>query len=411
MSITRLYGAKGTGANTATNTYFENVINGFRAQAVVGVVANSQSTWRTAGTLSNMYYGVYLNTVTATSTYTLQVGGSNVNQAVSFASSTTGSAEDKINTDAISSGNLVNVKLVVGGTGTSLTSAVSAIDFQTAGLAFSQTGFSTPVFAPATASTSFFFSFGGANTVTSPQTEAQGQKKVYSATTLQNMDAYSSSNSRASSTTTIVTRIAGVNGNLTISYAASTNGLASDTTHTDSVSANTLICGAAGTGAGTGTITIQMIKVEEVTVDNSYAVYLGAGTTTGLAIPVNTTAYSDLSGTPIAATTESQMQQITNSSRVGYPALFKNMGVFVNSNANTGTSVFTFRQNAANTALTVSFASSTTGLAEDITHKAQLVAGDLINTSIVTPNSGGSLAFGSQWFQKVIQNPSFLPFV
>src|SRR3990167_11137323 len=78
--------------------------------------ANRQITYRSAGTLSNLWVNVDSNTLDGTTTIRTRINGANGAQSVSFASSTTGIAEDTTNSDTIVAGDEVNYSLVTAGT-------------------------------------------------------------------------------------------------------------------------------------------------------------------------------------------------------------------------------------------------------------------------------------------------------
>ena len=84
------------------------------------VEAETQITYRTAGTLSNLWVRLSSNSINGSSTIRTRVNGGNGNQSVSFASSTSGTAEDTSNTDAISVADEVNYSAVTGGSSGSL---------------------------------------------------------------------------------------------------------------------------------------------------------------------------------------------------------------------------------------------------------------------------------------------------
>ena len=81
------------------------------------VEAQTQVTYRTAGILSNLWVRVSLNLILdGASTIRVRKNGANGNQVVSFAASTTGTAEDTTNTDSVAAGDELNYSVVIGGT-------------------------------------------------------------------------------------------------------------------------------------------------------------------------------------------------------------------------------------------------------------------------------------------------------
>ena len=70
----------------------------------------SQTTFRTGGTLANLFLYVVTNTFDASSVLTIQVNGSNGNNTITIPAAGTGNYEDTTHTDTISAGDEVNIE-------------------------------------------------------------------------------------------------------------------------------------------------------------------------------------------------------------------------------------------------------------------------------------------------------------
>lgn len=409
MSIVRLYSGKGTGTYGPAATFYLAAWNGFEGGTAATSAFFGQYAVRTPGTYSNMYMNVFSNSLTANTVRTFQVAGVNGNQVITVPSSTTGEFEDITNTDVVAAGILVNNKIITGGTGSTILDLSTAMDFNSAGLATSVSGTTASAFLPSVGGTTYLFPVGGTATTASLGNEASLQKKLFSATAWKNLFVYATTNTR-NNNTTVTSRIAGVNGNCNVIYGAGITGIIEDISNVDNIPANTLVCGAAILAAGgSGTFTMNVAKFDEVTTDNTYSIAGNPGST-GTVINANTTAYNQISGTVAQVPTESESQNRSGRISPGYPKQFQNLGVYCNANANTGNSIFTFRKNATNSALTVTFASGVTGRVEDTTHVVQTINTDEIDTGIVTGTTGSTITVNSIYYQAVVQNPTFIPF-
>src|ERR1700761_2153807 len=61
-----------------------------------------QTTWRTAGTFSNIYTRIDINATTGTSNIRYRVGAANGNQNIAVSAAATGEFTDAVNTDTVS---------------------------------------------------------------------------------------------------------------------------------------------------------------------------------------------------------------------------------------------------------------------------------------------------------------------
>lgn len=118
----------------------------------------------------------------------------------------------------------------------------------------------------------------------------------------------------------------------------------------------------------------------------------------GTSVAANTTVYFALANTVASAQSNTVLAQITYRTA----GTLSNLFVLVESNANTGNSVFRVRRNGAagsaaasdaNGNQFVTVASGLTGQFEDTTYTDTVVAGDEYNYSLVTGATGGALVF------------------
>lgn len=344
------------------------------------VEANSQITYRTAGTLSNLYVRVSSNSLTAATTIGTRVNGINGNQSVSFASSTTGSAEDTTNTDAISAGDEVNYSVAVGATGTSISFRVIQTLFAaSANTVIKHAAHGTVNIT--TASQTLFGILAGWLRISS--TEAFAQFNVNSVGTLKNLFVYVSANARTT-TTTFGTRINGVSGNLTVSIAGGSTGIFEDTANSDTLAVNDNVNYFNTTGTGTETLTLKTISVEEETTNNKF--HSTGGKPDGTSFNPNIAHKSPIGGDLTTSTVES-----ANQSELNITATLSNLFIYISANSITATSTFDLRDDGASTALTLSIGASTTGAFEDTANSVSLVATDLVNFRLATGATGTSM--------------------
>ena len=95
-----------SGASNAAASTTLYLVCGVGARVASTTEAGAQVTYRSAGTLSLLYFRVYENS-RGSSTFGTRVNGVNGNQSVSIGASTTGEFEDTVNTDSIVAGDEV----------------------------------------------------------------------------------------------------------------------------------------------------------------------------------------------------------------------------------------------------------------------------------------------------------------
>ena len=215
-----------------------------------------QRTYRTAGTLSNLYIRITTNDRGA-STFRLRKNGADGNQVISIGASITGEFEDTSNTDAIVAGDEVCYSMVTGAGGTTFTLFIPSTVFSATTNTVIVSGSDGTTLSAA--STTLYMAIAGENRAVA--TEANAQTEISTGGTLKNLQVNISQNARTT-TTTFRSRINGANGNQVISVTASTTGIFEDTSNTDTVTANDLVCYSSVTGTGTENLVLRLTSSE-----------------------------------------------------------------------------------------------------------------------------------------------------
>ncbi len=348
--------------------------------------ANVQSVFRSAnGTFDKSGCFITANDVGSASTLTLRVNGADTLLVISITASTTGLFEDTTHSAAINSTDKVNWRLFVpsvpGSHSVTLSHAFarfsSATDTYQKFLAFqSDAGATYGSVTRSFPSLNTYLVFGTGN-------ESTIAHKFYTAGTLQKAQCYLSANTR-DSTTTLSSRINGVDGTVAVSITASTSGLFEDTTHSDAVAVNDLInMGIIGT-VGTGSGTFDNVGMEFVTTNKKshmFFAYANTPTRSG----VSETSYLPLSSGNIFAGAENREQYKSR-----FTATVTNLQILISTNLMTTAGTFDFRLGGVSQALTTSVTALTTGLFEDATNSVVLAIGDLVNYRFISGATAGA---------------------
>ena len=177
---------------------------------------------------------------------------------------------------------------------------------------------------------------------------------------------------------TLVSRINGADGNLTVTIPAGFTGVVEDITHSDSVSVGDTYSYAASSAAATGAVYSQ-IAVEFASTDGFM---LAAMSSSALAIPAGATSYLAPQGTLGFQSTESYSQIIT-------PGAFRlrNFRVFVYS-ATGDTVTAVLRKNGVATSVGFSIPAGTSGWVEDSVNTLDVADGDLLSWELTKGASG-----------------------
>ena len=341
--------------------------------------SGTRVTWRTPGTASLLTIRILTNDRGA-STLKFRKTGVDGAQSVAITASTTGTFQDLVNTDAISSGDLLNWHLLTGAGGTTFT--------------YDTLGF---VFAATTGSAQRLLSQMGNPLVdglyltlcgTRPNGSTEVDQGTYfpMAGTLSHWAFQVPSNFATSGTGSARSFRNGAYGSVSISIAFGATGVFEDTTTVETVTAGDLW------GWKFDSTLNSSPGHNWRAVDFSSPTGLGllAATGGGIFVLGGNTKYGFVAGQAVEVTTEADVKSTV---LLGQTLNFMTCRVAFNSTTATGT--FVLRKNAADTALTVSIPSGTTGRFTDAADSVTVVSSDLLNIKVVTGGVSGTLIVSS----------------
>lgn len=253
---TLYYAGSGASLSTAGSTLYSNIVGSIETHNATE--ASVQQSFRTAGTLNNFFVNVRTNTRSDATTYRVRVNAGNGNQSVSVNAAATGIHEDTTNSEAIVSGDEVDVSTTVG-------AGSGGIRLYGTCLTFTTTDRKGHIFSADTGGTAFL-----SGTTYYPQwgsyslndiTESDGAVELNTPiNNSSNYSAYVSANSSLATSTLQLRKNAG-DANQTLSIGTLLTGLFEDTTNTDSFLATDEIGNELVVGAGGTSVTIQAISL------------------------------------------------------------------------------------------------------------------------------------------------------
>lgn len=351
--------------------------------------ADVQVPVRDAGVVSNLYTFASLNTASVNSTITLRVNLADAALTVTYAADQTGIKEDTSNTVTVAATDELDWEITIpteAGTNTLTLRVISAQFAPTT----STNCVSFMVLSPATAtlddsavSTTSFLPLDGQ--ILSSATEAETKIRIGETFTSSNLYTYVTANSRTSDTV-VRTRKNGADGGQSVTYTSGQTGVKEDTVNTDALVAGDDFNYSMTTGIGVGTISFTTICCRLVSTNNSFA--LVASLATGNAQAFNATNFLTVGGRLSSSSVEANFETLP---RFTFTAKQLHTYVSVNTIAASAT-VYTVRDNRADSALTVSYAAAQTGLKSDTSNTAEFTSGtDEIAHKVVTPNTSGSI--------------------
>lgn len=224
-------------------------------------------------------------------------------------------------------------------------------------------------------------------------TEAFRQMKMLRTGIVGNLFATITSNTIAA-TSTFTLRINAADGAQTISVGSNATGKFENIASGDSIAASDLIDVKFVPGAATGQLGVSIISA--LFQADSGTVISRRTTTCGADFIPSTTAYltlesdyddSDANG--IGDTNENHTKLDMQTA-----GTFNNASVHVETNTITTSSTYTLRKNGANTAVTVSIPSSTSGYFDDTSNAVSVVVGDDVNHQFVSGSTGTIITVG-----------------
>lgn len=366
----------------ATVTYYATITMGNVINLSVTTENFIKTPIRTAGVYSQFTRRCSSNSITATSTETFRIGGVNGNQSVTLPASTSGNVTDGVNTDTISSGNLISSQFVIGATGTTLTSSgTSAVFTPTSGnyITYSSGQTSNHTTNSATAFNAINGSLLANNAV-----EANAQTMFRCTGTLNNIFVNVSANTRIT-TTTVNSRIGGANGNQTIPVTTTTTGILEDNVNTDVIVSGTLIGIGVVKSTGGGNFTSQTGM--SFVPDNSFpAAWQNAAVSGNATLAATTSVLGPFAGgNSISGGDTNQTTRATP----GVALVATDLFVYINANPGSSSNSTSFlRKNGSNGNLTTVTAFGVTGLTEDTINVDVINSTTAVNTSINNQTNG-----------------------
>ena len=354
------------------------------------------------GTLSNLKVKLQTNSVPGSGiVFTLMVNGAAVNQTISIPASGTGNFEDTSHTDALGWGDDIVLRAVPDSTGTYQITYTSMIYTpNTAGQStshFKAAHASGRTFA--TASTTFFEPINGYMDTNNSTVEANTQYKIKQAGSMLGLQAWVSGNSRTTATT-IRIRKGGVAQTPSISIGNQATGWFGDEATSFSVAVDDLLNSAIITGTGTQNISVTHItSAIDVANDTKQSTYIGQNMI-GIAQARNIVRYYAFCGYYSAQTTEPIVKF-----DVPVTCVAKNLNIYVSANTVASASSFSLRVNAANSAVSVSIGSTTTGWLQDVTHTVTLLVADQIDYMLASGTGSGSQTMTTRGYGIVLEIP------
>ena len=238
------------------------------------------------------------------------------------------------------------------------------------------------------AGTTRYYQPGGAIYVTA--TESQVQVKFRNPGTLSKLWTYVGANSINTGTSTFVSRIDGVTGNLSVSIAAGATGAFSDDSNSDSISSGQKVSIACIASGASGSLNPYSHSSLYTPSTNYRGIMMSGSAGSASTYTVNTTRYAAVNGSLalFSAVADSYL-------RVYRAGTWRNLQVNVSANTVNVTTSAKSYVNGATGGQTVSITASTTGWFEDNSGSDSLSASDLIAVQFSSGAGTGTLDFYS----------------
>ncbi len=337
------------------------------------------------GTFSGLVAVIYSANTSGDSTFTFRKNGSNGNQSVTVAQNTTGIHQDTINSDTVSVGDTISI---------GLTTTAGSIGISSLTILFEADDGSTTQFLMTRAS----FAFSNNNTfryivpagellVNNFTNESAASNYIFNDSVASNLGVYVSANARSTSTTFRFRKNESF-GNQIVQFNGGESGFISDSSNTDSLSANDLINFRLQTYGGGNAITIKNIQLT-LTSDNPREVSLMSGGTfvrssTGAAI------YGRIAG----GTGNPSGTETSNNSVLGVDATLSNFSIYTSVNASNRDMTIAFRNGFSNGNQSVTNNAGVTGWSQDLSNSDVVAPLDRINfRSLATSSGSGNVTY------------------
>ncbi len=347
----------------------------------------SKVRYRTAGTLSDLWAMNSTNTIDGTIVITSRINGAAGNQTLSITASTTGIWTDSTHTDTISAGDYAGISVVANGSsGNSFIRFINTSFAATSNTAVRYCNSDSGGTLSASSTTYYASISGETFSDSASYAEVLTKAKILTAGTLKNMYLYVNANTSLG-TTTLLTRKNAGNGNVTVSVTTLSTGVFEDTSNTDTIASGDYINFAATTGASSA-IDVSELAVDFITTNGQYACIRDSEASNANSTAFGVTSYHSVSPIYSPNATEGAAKV-----RLQVAVTASQLFTYIGTNSVNGTTTITLRQNAGNSALTLSVSSTTTGEFSDATHSVTLATTDDIDYAIVTAGSSGSLVW------------------
>ncbi len=325
---------------------------------------------------ADLYVNVCENIATGASTIKSRVNGGDGNMVVSIPGLTTGVFQDAVNSDSLTSNDLVNWyyslpdgsllliahgSTLTGSSGVYCTGAVWRISLL--------------------AGSTNYLPINGLQS--SDGTEARAYYTFRHSTTLSDLRVNCNDNN-ATGASTVRTRVNGANGNQSVSIPAEATGVFEDAVNTDSISAGDEVNYQAVVGAG-GAMHLAQIQVKSATTTRSFVC---GNLDDDASVGAGVTSYFPIEGDPqnTLRATETDVDI-----HVQADGTLSNLFVNTRSNSCNGATIVRTRVNGGNSSLSVSIPSATTGIFEDTSNTDTVVKTDHINYQIIGGGQAGSI--------------------
>lgn len=347
--------------------------------------ANTQITYRAAGNFSNLQIVSNSNSLSGTCVLTLQVNGSDTALTISIPAASTGLFANTSNVVSVNSGDNANYKVVTG--------AGSSILLCSYGLCFSATlGTRSKWCTASTVGLSMSTdgtTFGYMTYIVQTPGESEVQSKISQSLKWSNLATYISLNTRTT-TTTVVSRVNGVNGNQTLFIPTLTSGAFEDTTNSDQLVNGSLINYQTTLATGSGALVFQYYASEASSFDSRYTLMSNDNGNNSS----SQNYWMGITGTNFQ-TLNSSEETFTQTALRGTCILSNLVYNIISNTAVLTSDTLTLRKKkglaaTSNTALQVVVPGSTTGQLEDASHFIPFNPTDLLSYEIDSTVVSGS---------------------
>jgi hypothetical protein len=348
---------------------------------IVGVFLNNstetrvQYPTREAGDFNNLAILVHTNSANGSSTVTFRKNTADTALVVTITASTTGVFEDTSNTVSVTAGDLVNLKVVVGGSSGNQTIGSSFVTFNaTSNTVTKFIGASTGTTYNSSTTIQYLFppslAFQG--------TEANAQYYFGQSGTTRNLFLRVSSNSRVLDTV-FKSRKNGADGNLIITVGGTLTGTFEDTSNSDTISAGDLYNLQIQGGLEALSLTFTPFSFDFVNT-GGYTALGGVGTLNqGSTTNRFSTLNHGISSVNVEANVKVRIKEAFTASM---------LGIYVSANSSVTPGTCDLRINGASSALTIAIPTATTGWFMDSTHSVSVAVGDDADIRVVNPSTG-----------------------